>query len=77
MTIIKSKKASIRIWATNPDHHLFNNNGTYWIHYTAFPTPVTKQRVRKSLKTHNIEVARERRDSLLAKLFFESKEVAA
>jgi hypothetical protein len=76
MTVIKNEKASIRIWATNPDHHLFNNNGTYWVHYTAFPTAVTKQRVRKSLKTHDLEVARERRDTLLAKLFFNSKEVA-
>jgi CRISPR/Cas system-associated endoribonuclease Cas2 len=76
MKIIKNDKASIRIWAQNPDHHLYCNNGTYWVHYTAFPTAVTSQRVRKSLKTHDLEVARERRDSLLAKLFFESKEVA-
>ncbi|CAA6693012.1 MULTISPECIES: hypothetical protein [unclassified Lentimonas] len=76
MKIIRNEKASIRIWAQNPDHHLFNNNGSWWVHYTATPTAVTTQRVRKSLKTPDLEVARERRDTLLAKLFFNSKEVA-
>ena len=49
----------------NPDHHLWNNHGTWFVHYTEYPTPITKQRVRKSLKTKCLEVARQRRDQLL------------
>jgi hypothetical protein len=48
----------------NPDHHLWNNNGTWWLHYTEYPTPVTKQRVRRSLRTKSIRKARRLRDAL-------------
>ena len=50
MTLQKNENASIRIDAKNRDHHLFNNNGTWWIHYTSYPTPQTTQRIRRSLK---------------------------
>ena len=50
---------------TNPNHHLWNNNGTWFVHYTVYPTPVTKQRIRKSLQTRCVEEARRRRDELL------------
>lgn len=49
----------------NPDHHLWNNNGTWFVHFTRYPTPVTKERVRKSLKTKDLEEARKRRDVVL------------
>ena len=77
MKILKNKHASVRIWAQNPDHHLYNNNGVWWIHYTAYPTATTAKRIRRSLKTRDLELARERRDAYLAHLFFEAKEVAA
>ena len=78
MTIKKNKNASVRICVQNPDHHLYNNNGTWWIHYTAYPTPVTTERVRQSLGTPDILVARERRDAFLAQLFHkQGKDVAA
>ncbi len=51
---------------TNENHHLWNNNGTWFIHYTVYPTPVTKERIRRSLGTRDLEVARTRRDSILA-----------
>jgi hypothetical protein len=51
-----------------PNHHLFNNNGTWFIHYTLFPDPFTKQRVRASLKTANLHEARQRRDAFFAQL---------
>lgn len=35
---------------TNRDHHLYNNNSTRSLHYTAYPTTVTTQRVLRSLK---------------------------
>ena len=68
MTIQKNKHASVRIWAQNPDHHLYNNNGTWWMHYTAYPTPVTTQRVRRSLKTSDLQTAREKRDAIFGEL---------
>lgn len=78
MKILKNNEASVRIWAQNPDHHLYNNNGTWWVHYTAYPTPATTQRVRRSLKTRCIEQARERRDAILGELFYtKGTEVAA
>ncbi len=52
----------------NPDHHLWNNNGTWFVHYTVYPTAVTKQRVRKSLGTRCLAEARRKRDELLETL---------
>jgi|TARA_B110001469_G_scaffold34877_1_gene35106 hypothetical protein len=75
MTILKNSTSSVRIWATNPDHHLYNNNGTWWLHYTSYPTPETSKRIRRSLRTHIVKEAREQRDAIFAKIFFNSKEV--
>ncbi len=78
MTILKNQHASVRIWAQNPNHHLYQNNGSWWIHYTAYPTANTSKRVRRSLGTRKLHEARERRDAFLAQLFYEQdKEVAA
>jgi hypothetical protein len=63
--IMNSSKIVLRINVANPNHHLWNNNGTWWCHYTEHPTPLTKQRVRKSLRTKNLIQARARRDQLL------------
>jgi len=57
---------AVRIDGDNPDHHIYNNNGTLWIHFTVYPSAITKERVRKSLKTKNLGVARRRRDQLFA-----------
>ena len=51
----------------NSNHHLWNNHGTWCVHYTVYPTEFTKERVRASLKTRSIEVACRRRDQLLAR----------
>ena len=56
---------SVRFIAGNSDHHLWNNNGTWFVHYTIHPTPFTKQRIRASLGTKNLTEARARRDKLL------------
>jgi hypothetical protein len=50
---------------SNPDHNIWNNNGTYWCHYTIHDTPKTKQRIRVPLDTKDIEEARRRRDELM------------
>src|SRR5262249_36921916 len=65
--IAMTHSLSIRLNPENPDHHLWNNNGTWWCHCTVHPTPFTKQRVRKSLRTKNLIQARARRDQLLFK----------
>lgn len=67
----------IRVRAENPNHHLWNNHGTWFLHYTVHPTPFTKERIRRSLGTKDIEVARERRDTFFAHLASEAGKVAA
>ena len=56
---------SLRTNPENPNHHLWNNNGTWFIHYVVHPTPFTKERIRRSLRTKSVSEARSRRDALL------------
>lgn len=63
----------IRVRAENPNHHLWNNHGTWFLHYTVHPTPFTKERIRRSLGTKDIAVARERRDTFFSNLAESSK----
>lgn len=60
-------RTSVRVRESNPNHHLWNNNGTWYVHYTVHPTPLTKSRVRMSLETKDLEVARQRRDEILVR----------
>jgi hypothetical protein len=39
--IAMTHSLAIRLNPGNPDHHLWNNNGTWWCHYTVHPTPLT------------------------------------
>ena len=59
---------SVRVNPANPNHHLWNNNGTWFIHYVVHPTPFTKERIRRSLGTKSLEEARARRDEFLVGL---------
>lgn len=68
MRATTAPQLSIRILRSNPNHHLWNNNGTWWINYTIHPTPITKERVRRSLRTRLVDEARAGRDALLLKL---------
>ena len=54
--------------ATNPNRHIWNNNGTWWLHYTLHLADYTKRRVRESLRTRDVEEARRRRDARLRSL---------
>ena len=65
-THIMIAQLSVRVNPGNPNHHLWNNNGTWFIHYVVHPTPITKERVRRSLRTKCLEEARALRDALLA-----------
>jgi spore germination protein GerM len=49
----------------NPNHNIWNNNGTYWCHYTVHNDDYTKQRVRVSLGTNDVQIARALRDFLM------------
>ena len=64
---------AVRIDETNPNHHIWNNNGTWWVHYTIYPTPVTAERRRLSLQTNDPTTARVRRDALFLELFLEEE----
>jgi hypothetical protein len=67
---------AIRVNPANPDHHLWNNNGTWWCHFTLHLPDFSKSRVRRSLGTSSVEEARQHRDFLLATLP-EQQEVVA
>ncbi|MCX7413845.1 MAG: hypothetical protein NTW36_10475 [Planctomycetia bacterium] len=58
---------SIRVLNHNPTHHLWNNNGTWWVHFTVH-FDQRKRRVRRSLKTRSLTEAVERRDALLLRI---------
>jgi hypothetical protein len=49
----------------NPNHNIWNNNGTFWCHYTVHRDDYTKERVRRSLGTKDIAIARALRDFLM------------
>ena len=51
--------------ASNPDHHSWNNHGTWWCHFTVHHSDYTAERVRVSLRTRDLEIARQRRDLLM------------
>jgi len=63
---------ALRVRAENANHHLWNNHGTWFLHYTTYPTPLTKERIRRSLGTRDLTVARERRDRFFAHLSAEA-----
>jgi len=60
-------KSAIRINKRNPNHHLWLNREVWWCHFTVHENKVAK-RMRFSLKTEDIELARQRRDRILKDL---------
>ncbi len=63
-----SKHITIRWNKKNPNHHLWNNNGTWWCHFVLTDASGGADRRRISLKTRDLDAARTRRDGLLASL---------
>ena len=59
---------AVRIKGDNPDHHLWNNHGTWFVHYTIYPDPLTARRIRRSLRTRRLAEARRLRDRLFTDL---------
>jgi hypothetical protein len=70
-------RLTIRIARDKADHHLWNNNGTWWCHFTMRNANGSARRVRRSLKTADIGKARESRDRLLRALIQASGRIAA
>ena len=56
---------SVRVDHSNPDHHLWDNNGTWFVHCTIHLPDHTKARIRHSLRTKSLKVARRRRDRII------------
>lgn len=48
-------------------HHLWLNNGTWWVHYTLH-FGYRKRRIRRSLKTRSLDEAIRRRDELFDRI---------
>jgi hypothetical protein len=65
---------SVRVDATNRQHHLWNNNGVWWVHYT-LNFDCRTRRVRRSLKTGSLDEAIRRRDDLFARLRTEGEDL--
>ena len=63
-----AQKLSLRLNTANPNHHLWNNHGTWWLHYTIHKQDFTKERVRVSLGTALAAEARRARDRVIAAL---------
>lgn len=61
-----SPKLSCRQKAAGPNHHLWNNHGTWWFHGTLHLPDFTAERMRVNLHTRDIEAARTLRDRILA-----------
>ena len=66
---MKDSKLAIKINTSNPNHHLWCNNGTWWCHYWVHSLDQkTAERRRCSLHTRDMEEARQRRDRLFEDL---------
>jgi len=68
---------AIRLSPSNANHHIWNNNGIWWFHFTLRTALGNSQRVRRSLKTADIEKARASRDRILTALIQASGRLAA
>jgi hypothetical protein len=77
MSTTISQSTAVRINPENANHHLWNNHGTWFLHYTVHPTPFTKERIRRSLGTRDLTTARERRDAFFSHLCLNMVAVAA
>ena len=65
-------RLSARIDPANAAHHLWLNNGTWWVHYT-LNFDFRTRRVRRSLGTRSLAEAIRKRDSLFERLATEGE----
>lgn len=50
-----------------PNHHLWNNHGTWWFHGTIHKPDGTAERVRVNLATRDEAQARRKRDNIISR----------
>jgi hypothetical protein len=62
---------------TNPNHHIWKNNGTWWIRFTLRSTAGESIRPAYSLKTADLDAARRKRDRILGAIESKSGKIAA
>ena len=67
-------RLSIRVNPSNPRHHLWCNNGTWWVAYVLH-FDSRKRRIRRSLSTRSLSGAIRRRDALFAQIREHGEEV--
>ena len=65
-------RLSIRIDENNKTHHVWFNNGTWWVHYT-LNFDFRTRRIRRPLNTKSRDEAIRLRDALFAKLAIEGE----
>ena len=65
-------RLSARIDDDNEQHHLWCNNGTWWVHYT-LNFDFRTRRVRRSLGMKSLTEAIRKRDALFARLVAEGE----
>jgi hypothetical protein len=65
-------RLSARIDPANAAHHLWLNNGTWWVHYT-LNFDFRTRRVRRSLETSSLTEAIGKRDALFERLAAEGE----
>lgn len=62
---MKKRTGSTLEGGSNANHHLWDNHGTLWCHFTLHLPDCTKERVRLALGTRDFAEARTLRDGLL------------
>lgn len=67
-------RLSTRIDDGNETHHLWLNNGTWWVHFTLH-YGFRRRRIRRSLQTRTLDEAIRRRDELLARIAREGEPI--
>ena len=63
-TMNRNEVLSIRVDGSNPRHHIWNNHGVWWIHYTVLVGGVRQRRMRYSLGTRDEQEAARLRDRI-------------
>lgn len=54
------------------EHHLWMNNGIWWIHFVPYDAKL-KIRIRRSLKTNDLMLARMERDEILGSVLLTAR----
>jgi len=62
---------------TDTNHHIWKNNGTWWIRFTLRSSEGQTMRPAYSLKTPDLDAARRKRDRILGAIETKSGNIAA